>query len=280
MVAAIDLSGLQTVRVECAHGAQAVLTTHGAHLVSWMPAGANEQLFLSDRSALRRDAPIRGGVPVVFPQFASYGPLAHHGLVRTREWRLVDGADAPSSTCARLRIESDADTHALWPHEFACELTVSLGERTLRIELRVENRDAAPFEFRAALHTYLRVDDIGAVRIEGLAGIAYLDRARDDARAIDDDHVLRVRGELDRVYVGAPRRLLLCKPDGDVELAAEGFPDVVVWNPGRDKCEHMADMAPDGYRNMVCIEPAAVAAPIVLAPAAAWTGAQTLAVRA
>ena len=38
-------------------------------------AGDDERLFLSPQSALDNHSPIRGGVPVVFPQFATYGSL-------------------------------------------------------------------------------------------------------------------------------------------------------------------------------------------------------------
>jgi glucose-6-phosphate 1-epimerase len=54
-------------------GATAIVTGHGAHVVSWIPCGDDERLFLSPKSALDRHSPIRGGVPVVFPQFATYG---------------------------------------------------------------------------------------------------------------------------------------------------------------------------------------------------------------
>ncbi|MES2106056.1 MAG: D-hexose-6-phosphate mutarotase, partial [Pseudomonadota bacterium] len=56
-------------------GAQAGITAHGAHVCSWIPAAGKEQLFLSKTSEFRDGAAIRGGVPVIFPQFAGLGSL-------------------------------------------------------------------------------------------------------------------------------------------------------------------------------------------------------------
>src|SRR5688572_25010680 len=82
--------GLPKIVVEAPDGARAELYLHGAHVTSWRPAGAGgERLFLSAASEFRTDAAIRGGVPVIFPQFAGRGPLPKHGFARTAEWTLV-----------------------------------------------------------------------------------------------------------------------------------------------------------------------------------------------
>lgn len=57
---------------------------NGGHRVAWQPAGHAEQLFLSAASDFGDGVAIRGGVPIVFPQFSDYGPLGRHGFVRKR----------------------------------------------------------------------------------------------------------------------------------------------------------------------------------------------------
>jgi glucose-6-phosphate 1-epimerase len=63
--------------------------------VSWKPLSASgapglERLFLSSMSALDGSRAIRGGVPVIFPQFAERGSGMRHGFARTANWRVLD----------------------------------------------------------------------------------------------------------------------------------------------------------------------------------------------
>ena len=68
--------GLEKVVLRSRDGALAEVYLHGAHVTSWRPAGTREErLFLSERSEFRGGAAIRGGIPVIFPQFAAEGPL-------------------------------------------------------------------------------------------------------------------------------------------------------------------------------------------------------------
>ena len=77
--------GLPKIVLEAPDGARAELYLHGAHVTAWTPAGAgDERLFLSAASEFRADAAIRGGVPVIFPQFAG---RAGRGATRARRRR-------------------------------------------------------------------------------------------------------------------------------------------------------------------------------------------------
>src|SRR6476661_5638359 len=89
-IAMITHGALPAVRIRAADGAQAIVTLYGAHLVSWTSAAGKEQLFLSARSALDGSRAIRGGVPVIFPQFAERGKGMRHGFARVSNWRLDD----------------------------------------------------------------------------------------------------------------------------------------------------------------------------------------------
>ena len=262
-----------TVHARAPDGSTARISRHGAQVLSWIPAGGREQLFLSGLSPLDGSAPVRGGVPVIFPQFADYGPLPKHGFARDCEWRLDGEAQEGSAT---LHIEDSAATRARWPHAFACRLTVSVGDARVAIALEIENRDATAFEFTVALHTYLRVHDIDHARIEGLQGMRYRDRTMGDRVAVEEASTLAITGEVDRLYVDAPRRLLLVEPGRRLTIASEGFADVVVWNPWIEKARLLTDLPDDGYRSMLCIEPATVATPVRLAPGERWKGTQTL----
>ena len=264
--------------LRAADGATADVYLHGAHVTSWRPApDEEERLFLSARSEFRPGVAIRGGIPVIFPQFAAEGPLPRHGFARTSLWRFesvdeTEGGDA----VVTLSLSESAETRALWSAEFCATLTVRVGGARLIVALGVENTGVSPLSFTCALHTYLRVDDIGQVEIVGLCGARYRESGDRATLRVDDTPTLRVPGEVDRVYVSAPRVLLLREARRTLGIEMLDFPDVVVWNPGQTRAAALPDMEPDGERAMLCVEAAAVQTPITLAAGGRWHGTQTL----
>ncbi|HRI57431.1 MAG TPA: D-hexose-6-phosphate mutarotase [Anaerolineae bacterium] len=267
--------GLGKVDLAAADGAATRIYLHGAHVTSWIPAGGEERLFLSQRAEYQAGKTIRGGIPVVFPQFSSFGPLLKHGFARAMAWQLIDVANGPQAA-ARLRLVDTDETRAIWPHPFSADLTVSVGGSTLTVELAVANTGPASFNFTAALHTYLRVDDIQTTTVQGLTGLRYLDTAADKVQTVDSAPAVRFSGEVDRVYFDAPRQVHLVEPRRTTTIGLAGFPDAVVWNPGPVKGAALADLEPDGYRRMVCVEAVALGQPVLLEPGQSWSGRQTL----
>ncbi|GLC25295.1 D-hexose-6-phosphate mutarotase [Roseisolibacter agri] len=277
-----ERGGLRTVTLTASDGARAEVATHGAHVLSWQAAGdARERLFLSERTELRAGVAIRGGIPVIFPQFATSGPLPRHGFARTLPWTLVDaGATDGGRTRATLRLGHTEVTQAIWPHRFVAELTVTIGGATLEVALAVTNADAAPLSFTAALHTYLRVADVARAALHGLRGLRYRDSTAGGAERVDRDDALTVPGEVDRIYLDVPTALEL-RDAGAPALTVDmdGFRDVVVWNPGAERAAALSDLELGGWSRFLCVEAAVVAEPVVLAPGAHWRGAQTLTAR-
>jgi len=218
---------------------------------------------------------VRGGVPVIFPQFEKRGPLPRHGLARTRHWELAESRVGTDHAVAVLRLVDDDATKAHWPHAFEAELTVSISGPRLDIELAVINTDQAPLHFTAALHTYLRVADVNLVRLEGLSGLRYIDSTSGEEH-LDFNQTLQVHGEVDRIYMRATQGLLLRDQGRRVALESQGFDDVVVWNPGPEKCAAMPDMPAEGWREMLCVEAARITHPIDLPPGEEWAGRQSL----
>ena len=153
---------------------------------------------------------------------------------------------------------------------------VSLGGRDLAITLAITNTDDEPFTFTAALHTYLAVADLTEARVEGLAGLRYRDHTAGGTEAQQVSAQVDFSREVDRLYLNAPAELRLVEAARTTVIRSAGFPDAVVWNPGAEKCAAMADLEPGDYRRYVCVEAAAVGAPVVLAPGERWQGTQTL----
>lgn len=275
-IESIDHRGLPALRLVTREGARALVTLFGGQVLSWVPAGGREWLYVSEKACFDRSQAIRGGIPVCFPQFAALGPLPKHGYARMREWRLDEQRAPRDFTQVTLSLEASPEELQRWPHPWRAELTVSLAGNRLDLELEVANPGAAALEFTAALHTYLRVDEVEEARLEGLYGHEYLDATRGGEVRRDSGDVLRVEDEVDRIYRDVTGALLLRDGERALGIHGENFADVVVWNPWEEKCAALADMPRDGFRHMLCVEAAAAARPVRVEPGEDWWGRQTL----
>ncbi|MBR0565686.1 D-hexose-6-phosphate mutarotase [Azoarcus sp. L1K30] len=271
----IEFNGLPALELE-ASGARAVVSLFGGHVLSWTPAEGKEWLYLSEQSGFDGRTPIRGGVPVCFPQFAERGPLPKHGFARSRMWSLSEQRCGDDFALVVLRLHDDDATRAIWPFAFSLELTVCIEDNRLDLELEIANTDTRVFSFTGALHTYLRVSEVEEVAVEGLYGFNYIDTANADAVRRESGERVMIEAEVDRIYCGVTRPLLVRDARRSLGVNAEGFPDVVVWNPWETKCAAMPDMPDSGFRRMLCTEAAVAEKPVELPPGQQWWGRQTL----
>lgn len=270
--------GLPYILIESADGARAEIYLHGGHVTRWVPAGQSDnQLFLSRTSGFAEGIAIRGGVPVIFPQFAAQGPLPKHGFARNRNWQLQSAVRlADGSAQAILSLQDSEPTRAIWPYAFKLELQVRVFEKTLELVLTVTNLDQQVITFTNALHTYLGVTEIDEVQVFGLQHQRYQDSALGLKNCTQASEILRIQGEVDRIYNCSPAAVLVQENHHDISITTSGFTDTVVWNPGADKGAAFNDMQAEGYRKMLCIEAAVIENPIRLDPGASWTGKQIL----
>lgn len=272
-----DHHGQPAVHIQSPDGAQATVLLHGAHVVSWVPAGGTEQLYLSPKADDSAGKAIRGGVPVIFPQFEQKGPdrsLPRHGLVRDRSWQLESQRQSTSHAQATFQLTDSEETRDLWPHGFELELTVSVSGPDLELELYVRNSGTTTWPFSAALHTYLMVSDLAQVRLQGLVGHTYIDNLT-GGEAVEDHVEKRFSGEIDRIYENSTK-LLLIEGRRRVGIVSDNLPDAVVWNPGPDKCATLSDMPADDWQHLLCVEAARILEPQTLSPGEEWTGRQSL----
>lgn len=252
-------------------GASVLVALHGAQVLSWIPADGRERLFLSERTVFDGRTAIRGGIPVIFPQFGERGLLPKHGFARNRGWTFAGVENAQA-----VFTLADDGSNAGWPHPFIARLRIALGATRLVVVLEIENTGAAPFAFTAALHTYLRVDDIAGVAIEGLQGCDYEDSANGGTLHRQHDYEVSCEGETDRIYNDVVAPLALIDGEHRLEIEQAGFSDTVVWNPGAHLCARIADLAPEDWRRFACVEAGQVLQPAVLGPGEVWRGAQRL----
>jgi glucose-6-phosphate 1-epimerase len=277
----IGAGDLEYLDLAAADGARAQIYLQGAHVTSWVPAGGVEQLYLSPRSIFKTGAALRGGVPVIFPQFAGQGPLPKHGFARNRLWKLVNiHQPAQGEASAAFELVADEQTRQIWPFDFLARYKVRLTGQNLDLTLFITNMDCKPFTFTSALHTYFRVNDLTAVRVVGLEQTAYCDTVGGRFEKEAEHRSLAIQSEVDRIYWNTPADVRLVEPGRSLRIGQNGFKDSVVWNPGPVLGATLADLEPAGYQSMLCIESAAIGQPITLKPAETWSASQNLSVEA
>lgn len=266
-----------TLSLRAADGANAEIHRQGAHLLRWTAAGeTRSRLFLSERAVFAPGVPIRGGVPVIFPQFAAEGPLLKHGFARIAMWDFQGHHSDAEGSEALFTLSDSAATRMHWPHTFLATLRVRIGSKRLRMQLEVLNQGEQPFQFTAALHSYLAVADIRAVTVEGLTGLHYRDTADGGSRKQEQAERLEIIGEVDRNYFDTPPALTLHDGARTLRIEQSGFTDTVVWNPGVSASAGFKDLAPNDYQRFLCIEAATIGKPVTLAAGARWQASQTL----
>jgi D-hexose-6-phosphate mutarotase len=168
-----DASGLVIAEFNNAQ-ATASLCLQGAHLMNWQPKSQSKPVvWLSRDAKVAAGKSIRGGVPVCWPWFGAHASEASfpgHGYARTVPWRVLESGTEPNgATRLTLRLVESDKTRAQWEHSCNVDLTVIVGD-TLRMEMTTENTGTIDFVIGEALHTYLQISDIGAVRVTGLEG--------------------------------------------------------------------------------------------------------------
>jgi glucose-6-phosphate 1-epimerase len=270
-------NGLPCRRLRLLNGDCLTVVLQGAQLVSWV-SGGRERLYLSPKSEFDGQTPIRGGVPICFPQFNQRGPLPKHGFARNMAWRADDVTFLNEQEAyLTLRLSANEVTRAIWPASFELALNVHLKPGQLQITLTVSNTGSESLTFTGALHTYLAVNSLAAVQLTGLEN-------QSEWNAVTNVHSiatspLHFNGEFDRVYSAANQALIL-KDDLSVlriEQSAS-FANTVVWNPAAEKTAALKDMPADGFRQMLCVEAAQVMQPVSVKAGAEWQGWQRLSV--
>ena len=218
-------------------------------------------LYLSP--VLSDSAPARGGVPVLFPQFADTGPLPKHGMVRNATWQ-PDGDAAYTLTITPT-------SYPAWPH--ACDLRLSMqaGLGELVITLGVRNTGKSAFTWTGGLHPYFAVVDITQCQLLGLAGLAVQDRYDAAATHQTDETLVFTSAPCERLYATAPA-LRLQLGEHALHLETSGFTQWMVWNPGLQGAQTLADLPDADWNRFVCIEPVCVNQPVELKPGEVFEG--------
>lgn len=250
-----EFQGLPALRIRTAFGTAAV-SLHGGQLLSFVPEGFDDLLWLSPTSKRAPEA-IRGGVPVCWPYFGRQDQAAdapQHGFARNSLWQVTaSGFDDHGRACIELALPVAAGGLRL-------RQSLCLG-RELRQSLTTRNEGAQTQAFTQALHTYFRVGDVQRASVAGLAGLTYADKydGRDHLQQADWNlHDARDPGRCDRLYHAAAGDYLLSDPSlgRQIRLRTSASRSLVVWNPGAAGIAAFSDAPAHAWTQFLCLEAA------------------------
>ncbi|MDN5900112.1 MAG: D-hexose-6-phosphate mutarotase [Brachybacterium sp.] len=232
--------------------ATAELLLDGAQLISWVPTGQQDLLWLSPDSAFGEREAVRGGIPLIGPWFGPGRNLAmevKHGWLRNLRWELADAERAGDDVVITLATPEDvkaltATAQFRLGTELSVDLTITAGRR--------------PLELEAALHTYLAVGDVRQIEIHGLEGAAFLDNTRGLVPDVmPEREPLRPTASTDRVVDSTAEVTVNDTKNGRrIVSTPRGTAKTVVWNPWDALVTEMADIPDAAWSDFVCIEPA------------------------
>lgn len=274
--------GLPVVEVQTP-AATATIHLQGAQVTSWVPAGAQEVLWLSPTAVYAHGTAIRGGIPLCAPWF---GPgrkkdkPGAHGWFRTALWTLADTSRDGDDVVLRFTLDgADASVPDGQPADVTADYTVRVGAQ-LGLTLTV-TAGAEGLDLEEALHTYVAVSDVADITVEGLDGSRYADKTPGGRAVNAQSGDLRLMRQTDRVYAHAGQAVVVDEAAGRrVVVTKDGSGSTIVWNPWEAKAAEAADIG-DAWRGFVCVEAGnALNQFVKLGPGEAHTLTATLAVEA
>ena len=241
--------------------AEADVYLQGAHVTHWTPKGKRPVLFVSPKSLFAPGKAIRGGVPIIWPWFGGRGgglPGPAHGFARSMEWALDSTRKRDDGKVEINLVLSPNDaTRGFGYDAFRVNFRVAIGSE-LEMELETRNESKETLTYEEALHTYFAIADINQTTVTGLEGTTYIDKTDGFKKKQLGNEPVRIAKETDQVHLNTKATCVVHDPVWKRRIIVEksGSDSTVVWNPWIDKTKGMADMAPEDWREMICVETA------------------------
>ena len=264
---------------------KATMYLQGAHLTHWQPACQDQVLFLSRKSEFAPGQPIRGGIPIAFPWFASDSkrdrvdghPGPSHGFARLQEWTLTEAKPAAKGFRLKLTLGPTEMSRAMGFDRFLVTYEVELGAH-LTCRLTVSNVGNSPLSFEEAFHNYFSVVDVHESMVRGLENTPYIDKIDEMKEKPATGQPITFTGPTDRVYLNTVTPCII--RDGtqrrEIHIAKTNSRNTVVWNPGKA----VAEIGEWDWHEMLCVETANVGVnQRTLAPGEMFTMGQTISVK-
>eukprot|EP00124_Ichthyophonus_hoferi_P004937 Ihof_evm1s618 gene=Ihof_evmTU1s618 len=233
------------VRLSHTDKASVEVNLYGATVTSYK-CNNREWIFVSKEAVYDNKKAIRGGIPLVFPNFGPWSLGPQHGFARISQWKVLDQPDADvaipiGAQAVSFELTDNEVTRKMWDFPFRLVMSLILTQDSLTQELKATNIGSNQFDFTTLLHTYFQCDDVSKVKVSGLNGCLYQDKVK-GGEHIEQSKEVSVGEFCDRVYHGTGSTHTLSGLGGNtIKLSKAGFPETVVWNPWAENAQKMAD---------------------------------------
>ena len=250
----------------------------GAHVTSWK-AGGKERLYLSSIAKFDGKAAIRGGVPLVFPQFGQPDKsMPQHGYGRISQWKYEKEATKCTSSSAYVKFtlirEKGVSGWTRASFNACFEVTLTAASMNMKLSYTTPEELQTP---DLLLHTYFAVPDITTFSVKGFKGCTFTDKLKPvtNKDEVENREECVIGEEVDRIMKGTETTAI-----GDILLMDNSKPFMkttkatyvvntdnteaqtgvendkcVFWNAWINKSKKTGDLDDDAYKTYVCIEP-------------------------
>ena len=263
--------GIPCIKI-CNQHASVLISLQGAQILSWIPKGEEEVIWLSKDASFAPGKSIRGGIPICWPWFGPHNNVVKdannkfpaHGFARTSYWQILDTETlVDGNTRISFALTHEAENADMWPVQTTVQSQITIGKK-LEIELLTHNNGSEPISISQALHTYFKVRDVSKIMLHGLDDTDYLDKTDDFKRTVQHGPVT-IEKEVDRIYLDTTNVCVLEDKllNRNIIIIKCGSHSTVVWNPWQEVAEKMGDLGIDGYKEMLCVESGNVSEDVV-----------------
>ncbi|ROT60935.1 putative glucose-6-phosphate 1-epimerase isoform X2 [Penaeus vannamei] len=135
-VAEMAVPATSVVVLDRGNNTTCTVNLHGATVVSWR-VNNQEQLFVSKQAIFDGKRAIRGGIPIVFPQFGAWSTGPQHGFARISRWELKKPPERlPTGDVeAIFQLLDNEFTRSMWNYPFSLTYRLILREKELHFNL-------------------------------------------------------------------------------------------------------------------------------------------------
>jgi len=253
-----DTNELPALRIS--HGnCQAQVSLYGGQVLRYEPKGHKDVLWVSDDAHYQSGKAIRGGIPLCWPWFGANDKPnqgvngGNHGFARQLLWQ-VSTITADKDNVVLTLVLAGEKQHPLWPNAYKLVQTLVFG-KSFKQTLSMSNLSSEDAQYSAALHSYFSVSNPEHVAIDALTGVSFDDKLTATS-SIQQSSVSCV-GEIDREYHSSEQMSIVDNEwQRKIEVSSSNCQQWVLWNPGTQLANTMADVHAGGEHEYVCLEAA------------------------